>query len=918
MAHLGGDPLNVGSAFPSSGKGDFFQNLLSKQPAVLPSKPQSKQVQTFQRQQALQAKMQANKRVAEKNLPPATPGRVVNAFLKPPLSLLGTSPAMIQQAYSHPIARLQNKGAFAPQQMVEVAPGKYVPGIGSMVPFFGGPEKNALNEIKNAVSTGEEAAQVVRKTIRLPKPELAAKGKIPSFAGSDAEAIAEIKAGRKPATLLGADSVETAKRAGLRVKDISVPDPGVPGDTFTYHLAAKSQAKLDALEQAILAGKGAEVETAQEAAAIGRALGYPERDIAFYIEHNKLPSDPTVMLEKRIGGSSATSPAKVTYGRGGVPRIPKGKTTIETGGEAGRLLRGAISGRGAFEGMGKYEKVGAKMDNPNLGKSVKALRAEQDVIQAEEKAKRIAASIDAAQKAPTGSEAYFAAISKLKGELPKLHWGAFEEFSPESVAAMHDHIWKPATRLRHYERIRASAALNKAAEGVLPARNEIDLLQKVFGREVANNVVASVPTTAHLKALGFGIWNMPRSLMASVDLSAPLRQGLVAGARHPIMFAKEFGPMIKAFGSEEYYQNILNSIYEDPLYEAARKAGLSITDLAQMQGREEQFMYSDLAERLTGGTKYSPVRMSGRAYTGFLDKMRFDMFKAYVAAAQEDSRSLLGAKIPGRSLTGPEGEKLMKDIARAVNEMTGRGQLPSVLAEHAVTLNSIFFSPRLLASRLNLLFNPVMYLQMDPFARKQAVRGMLQMLGTLSMTLYLAKLAGAQVGTNPTSSDFAKIKFGETRIDTLGGFQQPMRLVAQLAEGKVTSTTSGQVYPLSWHQQGPYGKTYLGQVGNFVTSKFGPTFSLPWQLAFEGGKDAQGNPITVQSAAYQRMVPLLMQDIIDAQRQYGSIPASIGLAIPGTFGVGLQTYQPKPPKGGASDPLNVGGGGVGGNPLNVP
>src|SRR5207249_2086087 len=103
--------------------------------------------------------------------------------------------------------------------------------------------------------------------------------------------------------------------------------------------------------------------------------------------------------------------------------------------------------------------------------------------------------------------------------------------------------------------------------------------------------------------------------LASFDVSAPFRQGLVAGASHPKIFAKNFGPMFKALVSEKRYDAIMQEIASRPSFQTMQDARLSLTGLGDLSHREEQFM-SNLAERITGG-KYGPVRASSRAYVGF-------------------------------------------------------------------------------------------------------------------------------------------------------------------------------------------------------------------------------------------------------------------------------------------------------------
>jgi hypothetical protein len=175
----------------------------------------------------------------------------------------------------------------------------------------------------------------------------------------------------------------------------------------------------------------------------------------------------------------------------------------------------------------------------------------------------------------------------------------------------------------------------------------------------------------------------------------------------------------------------------------------------------------------------------------------------------------------------------------------------------------------------------------------------------------------ATVGTNPLSADFAKIKTGNTRVDILGGFQQYVRLAAQIQQGKIVSSTTGKTLNLGHG----YGKLAPWDIMlRFAYGKFSPPASLVHE--YFARTTFAGQPFTWKQAVLSRIIPLVAQDALDLHRAGYSIPVTaLGYGISAT-GIGIQTYGTKKPKsrsfgGGSSGGSNslLPGGSGGSNPL---
>ena len=428
--------------------------------------------------------------------------------------------------------------------------------------------------------------------------------------------------------------------------------------------------------------------------------------------------------------------------------------------------------------------------------------------------------------------------------------------------------------LQFFEQLRASDALAAALnEGKLPTKSEIKLLQTVFGKDAADEL-AKISKMRMAGHVAYETLNIPRSLMASFDLSAPFRQALVAGAAHPRTFAKNFAPMIRAMRSEKAYRAQMDAIAERPNFELYEQMKLALTEhgayAETLAKREEQFP-SAYAEKIPLAGR--GVSGSSRAFTGFLNTMRADVADILLDVAKAEGVNI-------------ENTKFLRDLGRYINSATGRGPLKGSLENAAPALNTLFFSPRLIASRIDLLGSPVTYMAADPFVRKQALKSMIRLAGAASTVLGLAAYAGAKVGLDPRSADFAKIRIGDTRLDVLGGFQQYIRLIAQMTKGEIVSSATGDVMTL-----GPgFGQLSRWDIAErFVVGKFAPPPSFIHD--FFKGTDFEGQPFDVKKATLQRMVPFIAQDLKDLWDDTHNVAAVAGVAGMIGVGFGVQTYS---------------------------
>ena len=414
------------------------------------------------------------------------------------------------------------------------------------------------------------------------------------------------------------------------------------------------------------------------------------------------------------------------------------------------------------------------------------------------------------------------------------------------------------------DQVRALATLEDiTVRGVKPSGVELQFLRKALGDEFAISLDGLKTKSDVFRQTFFDLLGMPRTLQASIDLSAPLRQGVMLAPNHPIAFAKALGPMVKSFFSEKHAKQVLDDLTLHPSYGSAVENGLEFTGFSghTFAKSEEQFG-NRLLENTLGNTGIGTgVRASERAYSVFLNKLRLDVYHSITKNWQ------------GTPKGTPQN---LEAMATMVNNLTGRGKLPGNLGDSQL-LSAAFFAPRFLYSRFAA---PMQLLTAPKEVKLQVARELTTFVGTGSMVLYLAHKAGMDVEIDPRSTDFGKIRVGNTRYDFWGGYSQIARLVAQEYTGEKKGS-DGRVRDVDRSDT----------LQRFLQTKLAPVPGLGVDIASGtnfSGEEVRADLPTAENQALSRLTPLFLQDIREAIKEDG-LQGALRTA-PAAFGVGVQTY----------------------------
>lgn len=519
------------------------------------------------------------------------------------------------------------------------------------------------------------------------------------------------------------------------------------------------------------------------------------------------------------------------------------------------------------------------------------LRLLEDIERLEKGADRV--------REPRAKEIRNARIEDLRARLRELRQSQREQGSKEekdlskAKKATHDRIKEYQRRINEKDYAPKVPNLIEEDAELKALRKELKKIRFDFQVESKKFELQRRAKWKKGMDLAIDILNVPRALMATADLSAPLRQGIFVLASRPILSAKAFVSMLQFARSKQTYEDYMLDFIESPGYDLAMKAGLSITDVSsnpEVTAREEQFM-SNIASRILknvpvlGETKRvevkgNKIKIPGldvhggaeRAYNGYLNKLRIDMFERGVEQLQNAGYST--DQNPGA----------YKELAKYINAATGRGPLNDSLKLSAAALSSIFFSPRLIASRLYLLAGGPLYTAPAP-VRKMYIQDAVSFVAFGLGVLALGSILGdADSEDDPRSSDFGKMRFGDDRYDIWGGFTQYITFLSRMFTGeRVTST--GRVRKLDGSE---YDKMTRGDLAmRFIRSKLSPTAAFITSAL--QNSNYMGEPFDVVDELTNMSYPLVAQDIVEAWEAKGST-AALAPGLPIILGVGFQSY----------------------------
>ena len=331
-----------------------------------------------------------------------------------------------------------------------------------------------------------------------------------------------------------------------------------------------------------------------------------------------------------------------------------------------------------------------------------------------------------------------------------------------------------------------------------------------------------------------------KGIKASFDMSALLRQGLKVMVTHPKVWYKNakqsFTDVVESLKTETSAEEVARACAIDIMQRENYQNGLYRKYKLALGVMEEEFP-SSLPERIPYLKRL--YKASENAFNLFMYRTRADLFDLLYKTAENNGVATDG-------------------LGEFVNSLTGRGSL-GFAEPVAKAVNNVFFSPRFFKSNIDILTAGVLNKGRSQFVKREAAKATLSYLGFVALLLSIANAFDDDaVEDDPRSSEFGKIKIGNTRFDISGGAGNIVVLMSRLITKSTKSSVTGIVKELG----SKYGQQSVGDIFmNFVEGKLSPAAHL--LIDYYRGYDFSGKPVDTKYMLMSGLLPIPAQNAIE-------------------------------------------------------
>ena len=424
----------------------------------------------------------------------------------------------------------------------------------------------------------------------------------------------------------------------------------------------------------------------------------------------------------------------------------------------------------------------------------------------------------------------------------------------------------------------------KEYDAYLDSVNELADKQHEFELALVQDEMKKTPlVTKIFKKWIPEVGNTIKALLSTIDDSFIFVQLGPAILKNPLLLPKVLNEQRKVIFNEGRFRREITALHEDKeLWNIIQKSGLDILDPRSLRDklREESMGGTNLLEREigVGKLKVVPAKFINapfeRIATSAGNFVRTKIFLQKIAELEKQGKTIENS------------EKDYQDVARVINEMTGRGKLHKKLQGQGDLISVFLWSPKMLASTINLLGlgdigNFILggkkgyYGSLSPEMRKYAAG---QFAGAIGMgALIMAAFAlddEFEVDYDPRSVTFGQIKHTPSgdAWNIFGRFTSVVRFVTLMSTG--IKYIRSEAVPVD------YGR----EVYKFIRGKAAPAPGLLTDAVLR--EKFNGEPFDYRDLPKEALTPLAVRDIKDALIEDGTmglltkgLPAFMGIKV---------------------------------------
>jgi len=383
-----------------------------------------------------------------------------------------------------------------------------------------------------------------------------------------------------------------------------------------------------------------------------------------------------------------------------------------------------------------------------------------------------------------------------------------------------------------------------------------------------------------------------KSLLSTLDNSFFGRQGIKVLYNHPFIWVKNFAKSWGDIGKELIGRDAMLAIRADVYSRPNAVNGKYEAMKLDVGVDTEEAFPSHILTHIPGVGRLAKAAES--AFNGAALRLRADIGDIVIRNAERN----------GHDMSVPA---VAQPLGRIVNSMTGRGNIGG-LDKYGKQINATIFSIKFLKANVDTLTAHQFQKDITPYARKVAAMNLVRIIGSTAGILTLAKLllGDDAVEEDPRSTDFGKIKVGDTTYDITGGMASVVTLAARMVPtmhdgemGWYTKNRKGEVVPLG---TGKYGsRDPLDVFWDFWEGKAAPYTALLRDMY--RGKDFKGRQTYVEGhrivptwrTVYGTVAPIPLQQFEENMKN-PNVSSLLMTTIADALGFSTNTADPDPKK----------------------